>query len=210
MRVGVGLVTLGIPESLNHIMENKLTEVMTEPLFECTPGFLGIKAIEKIMELTKGKNALALGPGLSTKEETVDLVARIIKEITIPIVIDADGINAFAKNKDTLKEAKSPCVHIVLKGSRTVITDPKGDVYINPTGNPGMATGGMGDVLTGMISSFIAQGLDITDAAKLAVFSHGLAGDTIVCERGEIGLLATDVIERIPSVLFELIDSSKS
>ncbi len=246
MRVGVGLVTLGIPESLNHIMENKLTEVMTEPLFECTPGFLGIKAIEKIMELTKGKNALALGPGLSTKEETVELVARIIKEITIPIVIDADGINAFAKNKDTLKEAKSPivltphpgemarltgttvaeiqdnrieisrsfakeyCVHIVLKGSRTVITDPKGDVYINPTGNPGMATGGMGDVLTGMISSFIAQGLDITDAAKLAVFSHGLAGDTIVCERGEIGLLATDVIERIPSVLFELIDSSKS
>ncbi|MDY6856645.1 MAG: NAD(P)H-hydrate dehydratase [Thermodesulfobacteriota bacterium] len=246
MRAGVGLVTLGIPESLNHIMESKLTEVMTEPLIEYAPGFLGIKAFEKIMELTKDKNALALGPGLSTKEETAGLIASIIKETTIPIVIDADGINALAKNKDSIKEAKAPVVltphpgemarltgntvaeiqnnrievsrsfakeyvaYIVLKGFRTVITDPNGDVYINPTGNPGMATAGMGDVLTGMISSFIAQGLDITDAAKLAVFSHGLAGDTIVYERGEVGLLASDVIEKVPSVLFELRDFSKS
>lgn len=243
MRVGVGLVTLGIPGSLNPIMENRLTEVMTEPLLESTPGFLGIAAFEKIMALTEKKDALAIGPGISTKNETVELLHRVIKEIDIPVVIDADGLNALAKDREILKEAKAPVIltphpgemarlintstveiqnerievsrgfareyniYLVLKGSRTIIADPEGNIYINPTGNPGMATAGMGDVLTGMLSGFIAQGFGIMDAVKLAVFSHGLAGDAIASERGEIGLLATDVIERIPLVLNELRDS---
>ncbi|MFH1624412.1 MAG: NAD(P)H-hydrate dehydratase [Pseudomonadota bacterium] len=240
MRVGVGLVTLGTPESLNPIMEHKLTEVMTEPLAESTPGFLGMAAFEKIMELTRKKGALALGPGISTANETVGLVHRIIKEVAIPVIVDADGLSALSRDVDVLKEAKVPLVltpHpgemarlmdtsvgeiqedrlgasrrfakeynvcLVLKGFRTIIADPEGNVYINPTGNPGMATAGMGDVLTGMLSSFVAQGLDIVDAAKLAVFSHGLAGDIIASERGQVGLLATDVIERMPVVLNEL------
>jgi NAD(P)H-hydrate epimerase len=240
MQAGVGLVTLGIPESLNPIMENKLTEVMTEPLAEAPPGFLGIRALEKIVALTEKKGALALGPGVSTNDGTVELVHGIVKEVHIPVVIDADGLNAIARDKDTLKGADVPIVltphpgemarlmntsvaeildnrmeisrsfaqdynvYLVLKGFRTIIADPCGDIWINPTGNPGMATAGMGDVLTGMLSSFIAQGFGIMDAAKLAVFSHGLAGDTIASERGEIGLLATNVIERIPSILNEL------
>ena len=240
MRAGAGLVTLGIPESLNPILESKLTEVMTEPLPESIPGFLGTLAIEKIMALTENKSVLALGPGVSTNDETVELVHRIIKEINIPVVIDADGLNALARDVNILKEAKVPIVltphpgemarlmnasaaeiqnnrieisrrfaqeynvYLVLKGFRTIIADPYGNIWINPTGNPGMATAGMGDVLTGMLSSFIAQGFGIMDAAKLAVFSHGLAGDTIASERGEIGLLATDVIGRIPLVLNEL------
>ena len=241
MRVGVGLVTLGLPEGLNPIMENKLTEVMTEPLLEDTPGFLGIGAFDNVMRLAEKKNALAIGPGISTKDETVKLVQRIIKEIDIPVVIDADGLNALSENVEILKESKAPImltphpgemarltntsvsevqnqrikvsrgfaqeynIHLVLKGSRTIIADPNGNIYINPTGNPGMATGGMGDVLTGMLSSFLAQGFNMVNAAKLAVFSHGLAGDAIASERGETGLLATDVIERMPAILNGLI-----
>jgi len=240
MRAGAGLVTLGIPESLNPIMESKLTEVMTEPLPESIPGFLGTLAFEKIIALTEKKGALALGPGVSTSDGTVELVHRIIKEINIPVVIDADGLNALARDVNILKKAKAPIVltphpgemarlmnasaaeiqndrieisrrfaqeynvYLVLKGFKTIIADPYGNIWINPTGNPGMATAGMGDVLTGMLSSFIAQGFGIMDAAKLAVFSHGLAGDTIASERGEIGLLATDVVERVPSILNEL------
>ncbi len=237
MRAGVGLVTLGIPESLNPIMENKLTEVMTEPMLEGTPGSLGVGAFEEIKVLTENKNALAIGPGISTEDETAEVLQRIIKEINIPLVIDADGLNALARDTEVLKKAKAPVlltphpgemakliktstreiqdervevarrfalehnVCLVLKGWKTLIADPEGNIYINPTGNPGMATAGMGDVLTGMLSSFVAQGFDIVDAAKLAVFSHGLAGDIIASERGEIGLLATDLIEKIPAVL---------
>ena len=240
MRVGTGLVTLGIAGSLNQIMEIKLTEVMTEPLLESSCGFIGIGAFEKIMRLTEEKNVLAIGPGMSTEDETVELVHRIIKEADVPVVIDADGLNALATDVDTLKEARAPIVltphpgemarltnasvreiqndrigasrrfaqeyntYLVLKGFKTIIADPDGNIYINPTGNPGMASAGMGDVLTGMISGLIAQGFDMVDAAQLAVFSHGLAGDTIASERGEAGLLATDIIERIPAVLNEL------
>lgn len=240
MNVGVGLVTLGIPASLNPVMESKLTEVMTEPLPESIPGFIGIQAIERILALKKGKNALAIGPGLSTNNETVEIVHRIVEEVSIPIIIDADGLNAISTDINILKKAKSPVVltphpgemarlmntsiaeimdnkiaiarsfaqnynvYLVLKGFRTIIADPSGNIWINPTGNPGMATAGMGDVLTGILSSFIAQGFGIIDAAKLAVFSHGLAGDTIASERGDIGLLATDVIKVMPTVLNNL------
>lgn len=242
VRIGAGLVTLGIPESLNSIMEEKLTEVMTEPLAEETPGFLGVSSFETIERLMEGKKVLALGPGISNHEGTVKLVHRIVEESTIPLVIDADGINALSVDTGPLKKAKIPVVltphpgemarlvgltpkevqkdrvavardfaqthgcYLVLKGMRSLIAEPEGDVFINPTGNAGMASGGMGDVLTGMIAGLMAQGYDVATSTKLAVFMHGLAGDMVAFEKGPVGLIAGDLVNEIPRILKVLMD----
>jgi NAD(P)H-hydrate epimerase len=242
VRVGAGLVTLGIPESLNNIMEEKLTEVMTEPLTEEEHGFIGIGSFEKIEGLMKGKKVLALGPGISTHEDTVKLVHKILVESTIPLVIDADGINALSFDLGLLKRAKVPVVltphpgemarlvdlsskeiqkdritiardfakqhgcYLVLKGTRSLIAEPEGNIFINPTGNAGMASGGMGDVLTGMIPGFISQGYDVVTSTKLAVFVHGLAGDLVALEKGPVGLIAGDLVNEIPRVLKAFIE----
>jgi NAD(P)H-hydrate epimerase len=89
--------------------------------------------------------------------------------------------------------------HVVLKGARTVIATAGGKVFINPTGNPGMASGGMGDVLAGMLAGFLAQGMAIEDALRLGVFLHGFAGDLAASAKGEIGMIASDVIEALPA-----------
>ncbi len=236
-RVGAGLVTLGIPESLNDIMEKKLTEVMTEPLAEAELGFLGVDSFDTIERLMEGKNVLALGPGISTREDTVKLVHKIVEKSTIPLVVDADGINGLALNLKLLKRTKIPVVltphpgemarltggsskevqqdrvtvarnfaqeygcYLVLKGARSLIAEPDGKVSVNLTGNAGMASGGMGDVLTGMIPGFISQGYDIPTSAKLAVFMHGLLGDLVAVEKGPVGLIAGDLIHEIPRML---------
>lgn len=195
LRTGTGLVTLGIPASLNPILEVKLTEAMTEPLPDTAAGFLSTAAVGRIKQLLEGKTAVALGPGISTQPEVQELLLDIIPEVTVPLVIDADGITALATRPEILKKCKGTIVltpHpgemarlvgtttqkvqedrigvaqgfasaygciVVLKGNRTVIAAPEGEVYINPTGNPGMASGGTGDVLTGMIGGLVAQGL---------------------------------------------------
>jgi NAD(P)H-hydrate epimerase len=237
MRIGTGLVTLGIAKSLNSIMEAKLTEVMTEPLPEENPGFLGMESWGRIKELMEGKTALAIGPGISTRKGTGDLILKIIEDASISMVVDADGINCLSSGPSVLKKAKSPVVltphpgemarllkcstkdiqedriglsrnfsqeygvYMVLKGARTVIAEPDGTVYINPTGNPGMASGGTGDVLTGMIGGLIAQNYPISRALRIAVFTHGLIGDLIAQKRGRIGIVAGDIVHSIPRVL---------
>ncbi|MBW2740195.1 MAG: NAD(P)H-hydrate dehydratase, partial [Deltaproteobacteria bacterium] len=194
MRSGAGLVTLGIPKSLNPVLESQVLEVMTSPLPEAEGGILDESAFDEIMDLIAGKKCLAIGPGLGTASGTKNLVIRIIRECSIPLVIDADGLNNLIDNIHILKNLKRPViltphpgemskliggpvsfiqndrincarnfakkfkVHVVLKGARTVIAHPDGKVLINPTGNPGMASGGMGDVLTGIIAGFVAQG----------------------------------------------------
>ena len=97
--------------------------------------------------------------------------------------------------------AQSHHVHLVLKGHRSLIATPKGEVFINPTGNPGMASGGTGDVLTGMIGGLICQGFDILQSLQMAVYLHGLAGDEMAQELGEKSLIARDIIEKIPALL---------
>ena len=237
LRVGTGLITLGVAESLNSILEEKVTEVMTEPLPETREGTLGLSAQAKILELCSRKTALALGPGLSLNPETVRLVQQVVRKTPLPAVIDADGLGAFVgkpeifrkKQKELIltphpgemarlagisveevqKErlevargfARDYEVILVLKGSRTVIADPGGEIFINPTGNPGMASGGTGDVLTGMIGGFLAQGLPPLEAAKLGVYLHGLAGDYAAFQKGERGIAATDLVELAPAVL---------
>lgn len=234
---GSGLVTLGIPKSLNPILEVKLTEVMTKPLDETSGQSLSAAALPKILEFSKKIDCAAIGPGLSGNFSTERLVKRLIISLNKPIVLDADGINALKGDASILRSAKAPIVitpHIgemsrlislprdkivkakekvakkfanqynvvcVLKGYRTVVADPKGKVYVNLTGNPGMATGGAGDVLTGMIASFIGQGIKPFDAAKMGVFLHGFAGDLAAEEKGEVSLIASDILNKLPDAI---------
>jgi ADP-dependent NAD(P)H-hydrate dehydratase / NAD(P)H-hydrate epimerase len=240
VRVGAGLVTLGVPKSLNPILEAKLTEVMTEPLAENVDGVLSPDALQGILKIVESKTALALGPGLSTAEGPAELIRQLLVKSSLPIVIDADGLNIVAKDMNVLQQAQCPIiltphpgemarltgipvpqvqsdrigvsrllaqkfkVIVVLKGAATVVALPDGQVFINPTGNPGMASGGMGDILTGLIGGLLAQGLQPEEAAKTGVFMHGLAGDYCARKRGPTGFLATDLLPEIPSVLAEL------
>jgi NAD(P)H-hydrate epimerase len=238
LRVGTGLVTVGIPRSLNPIMEEKLTEAMTEPLPETGSGCLGRESVEAVLNIMSSrKTALAIGPGISTTEDTAEFLYEILRRATIPIVVDADGITLIARNLGVLREVKVPLiltphpgemsrlvgktseeiqrdrigvardfssmynVYTVLKGARTVVSTPEGGVFINPTGNPGMASGGMGDVLSGVIGGFLAQGYSPQDACVLGVFSHGLAGDLAAKKRGEAGIVAGDVAHLMPKAL---------
>ena len=246
LRSGAGLVTLGIPKSLNAILEGKLSEVMTLPLPETETGSLAESATQSILEYAeRTQSVLAIGPGLSQHPETLALVHQLIKEnreqgLELRLVIDADGLNAIAQAKELMllldKEAvltphlgemarltdmQIPTlaadrisaaetftekfgVTLVLKGAPTVTSYPKGEVWINSTGNPGMATAGMGDVLTGVIAGLMAQKVSSIDAAILGVYLHGLAGDISAETIGVRGLIAGDVLRAIPQALISL------
>lgn len=233
---GSGLVTLGIPKSLNPIMEIKLTEVITKPLAETKEFSLSLKAFTQISKILPQIDALAIGPGLSRNYETQRLIHKLLESVTKPIVLDADGINALIGRLDVLDKLKTKLiitphpgemarilnleiteiqkrrkkiaqefaqkynVLVVLKGYRTVVTDGKSKTYINETGNPGMASGGCGDVLTGIIASLLGQGLAAFPAAKLGVYLHGLAGDYAAREKGQISLIASDILAKLPQV----------
>lgn len=239
LRIGAGLVTAAIPASLNPIMEVKLTEVMTEPLPETDAQSLSSSAWTRIQQLMEGKKVIALGPGISTHPETVALARQIVAGSTVPLVIDADGVNALAEEPHLLKEARVPVVltphpgemarmvkcsiaevqanrletaqefarrHqvvVVLKGARTIIADPEGHTFINPTGNPGLASGGTGDVLTGMIAGLASQGHSLMDASRLGVYLHGLIADRVAVTTGEMGLSAMDLVAGIARTLNE-------
>jgi len=234
VRSGAGLVTLGIPQSLNAVVETLVLEAMTVPLPEGRPGFIGESAFDDIMDQLTGKRCLALGPGIGTEPETVRLVHRLVQSSRVPMVIDADGLNAIAGYTQLLKETDAPIVltphpgemarlldttpkeiqndrigaargfasdfgvHVVLKGARTVIAHPDGTVHVNPTGNPGMATGGMGDVLTGVIAGLITQGYPPGSAACTGVYLHGAAADTQAEKIGPVGFLAGEVMNGVP------------
>jgi len=242
MRIGCGLVTLGIAQSLNAILETQLMEVMTLPLPEEKPGILGPSALDLLMKASTGKKCMAIGPGIGRDPKTVELVLYLIQESTVPMVIDADALNAISDHLEVLQKAKSPIiltphpgemsrltdlsvkeiqsdrvgisrkfatdhnVYLVLKGEKTIVAHPDGMLAINPTGNSGMATGGMGDVLTGIIAGVIAQGVEPGQAVETSVFLHGLAGDLMAKHFGYIGFMATDIMEFLPKVLKECWD----
>ncbi|KPL18612.1 MAG: hypothetical protein AMJ92_07195 [candidate division Zixibacteria bacterium SM23_81] len=238
LRSGAGMAILGIPESLNSIMETKLTEVMTKPLPETETHALAVSSLEAIQELLSWADVLAIGPGLSTHPETVQMVRQLLPQLSCPTVVDADGLNAIAQDTKLLESVKTPLVltpHAgelarlsgieipvkteqrieaattlsrrygvvcVFKGAPTLIANEDGSVFINTTGNAGMATAGAGDVLTGMIVGFLAQGLSPLQAAKVGVYLHGLAGDVAREVQGEWGLVAGDLVDAIPEALF--------
>lgn len=234
MRAGAGLVTLGVPQSLHPVIESTTLEVMSCPLSENSEGFLSESSFDAIMHNVSGKKCIAIGPGLGTDPSTKKLVVRLLSEVQIPVILDADGLNLLAGQTDELKKLKSTAVltphpgemsrltgipvsqiqksrvdcarefamefnvHLVLKGAGTVIAHPDGRVFINSTGNSGMASGGMGDILTGIIAGFIAQNYPVEDAAKLGVFLHGAAGDALSESMGPFGYLASDMLKILP------------
>ncbi len=240
LRAGAGLVTIGCPQSIHPILEIKLTEAMTEPLAE-VDGVLSLQAQEKIHRLLGGKQVLALGPGLGLAEETLALVRRLVRECPLPMVLDADGLNALEGKPAILIERAAPAavltphpgemarlaglsiaevesdrigvarsfaaahgVVLVLKGARTVVAFPDGRVRINSSGNPGLASGGMGDVLTGLIAGLLAQGCPAEEAAVLGVYLHGLAADRLRKAFGEAGMTASDLLRELPAARREL------
>jgi NAD(P)H-hydrate epimerase len=257
LRVGAGLVTLGIPKSLNPILEVKLSEVMTLPLPETAEGSLAFAAKSQILEFVERTSSiLAVGPGLSQGPETVELIHSLIRENRTPVVIDADGLNALSQGEMTVESpratvkallssltapavltphpgemarligsrpreleqdrigiaqqfAQEQDITLVLKGAPTVIAGADGEVWLNSTGNPGMATAGMGDVLTGVIAGLIAQGVSSFNAAVLGVYLHGLAGDIVAQSLGMHGLMAGDVLNAIPKAIQACRDSGK-
>lgn len=242
LRSGAGLVQLGVPESLHDVMAAKLTEVIVRPLPETRTRTVSAQALDRIRALAARADSLAIGPGLSTHAETVDLVQRLVPQLQVPAVIDADGLNALALKPELLPAAKAPLVltpHcgelarlvgsdvaaircdplaaaraaasrfrqvVVLKGGPTVIAEPAGHVWINTTGNPGMATAGAGDVLTGLVAGLLAQGVPAAQAAVLGVHLHGLAGDLAAEERTEYCLLAGDIIDHVPGAFKRLME----
>lgn len=240
VRGGAGLVTAAVPAALLSTVDGGSLESMTLACEATTGGGLAAGAAAEILGALEGKDALALGPGLGQEEETRRAIREVVLAATVPLVLDADGLNAFAGDAAALRGRSAPAVltpHpgelarllgtttaeiqadrwgaarkaaaetgavVVLKGHRTLIATPGGDVWINTTGNPGMATGGTGDVLTGLLGALLAQGFDPLAAAQLGVFAHGLAGDLALAETGATALAASDLVARLPVALRRL------
>lgn len=254
-RAGAGLVTVLTAESVQPMVAVKLDEQMTVPLSE-VDGAAALASFDKIAEAASRFTVLCIGPGLTTHPGTVQLVQRILQELAVPIVLDADGLNALALHPDAIKtrmsNTEAPLIltphpgeaarllgtsiaavesnrvdsvrelarrygaTALLKGRYTLISNPEGVVRINTTGNPGMASGGMGDTLTGITGALLAQQTARAKrsgeasngpgeigllAASAGAYLHGLAGDMAATKRGEAGLVAGDIIEILPEAI---------
>jgi NAD(P)H-hydrate epimerase len=249
LRAGVGLVTVATPEHLLPTVAGHLPEMMTEPLIGTEAETISVRNLDygRFLEITRGKNVLGMGPGLSTHPETRQFVHAVVADCPLPLILDADGLNAFAGKANELRARKAPALAItphpgemarllgcetqevqahrleialdsaakwnafvVLKGYRTIIATPDGRAFINSTGNPGMASGGTGDVLTGMLAGLTAQfGTDDWGRIlSLGVYLHGLAGDLAAEGVGEASLIATDLVAAIPRAMSALLASA--
>jgi NAD(P)H-hydrate epimerase len=249
LRSGAGLVTVACPRSVLSTVAGFMPELMTEPLEETDAGTISLRALEygRMDALVQGKSVIALGPGIGRHTETTQFVRTLVEKFRVPMVIDADGLNAFQGAVENLDGTKHPLVltphpgemsrliggsaadvekdrigiarkfaqaHklvLVLKGHRTLTALPDGRLWVNHSGNPGMATGGMGDILTGMVAGFWAQGLHgkspdagpspAYESILTAVYLHGLAADVAREGQGEISLTATDLLTTLPGAI---------
>ncbi|PYT92785.1 MAG: bifunctional ADP-dependent NAD(P)H-hydrate dehydratase/NAD(P)H-hydrate epimerase [Acidobacteria bacterium] len=246
LRAGAGLVTVATPEAILPIVAAAQAELMTEPLACAKKGTIAganLKA-SNLRALTQGKTLLAIGPGIGTHKETQKFVTSLVRQTALPVILDADGLNAFAgrardlaKRKAShlaitphpgemarllgvsngavqadrlgiaLKTAKAWKTHVILKGFHTILATPDGRAFVNTTGNPGMAKGGSGDVLTGilagMVSQFAVQHWD--RALALGVYLHGRAGDESTVQRAESSLLAGEIADTLPTTYHRLL-----
>lgn len=239
LRSGAGLVTIATPRSAQSVVASLAPEYMTDAVDETPEGTIDYAALERVLEMKA--DVIAAGPGLGVGQSTVAFVHGLLERSGVPLVLDADALNAFAEEPDRLQGrdgldviitphpgemarlagvsvdevqndrvevargfAVAHHVHVVLKGHRTLVANPEGRVAINLTGNPGMATGGTGDVLTGMIAAWFAQLLDADAACRLAVHLHGLAGDLAEADEGEVAMTAGDLLMRLGDAALEL------
>lgn len=241
LRAGAGLVTSAVPAPSLAIVAAGRAEAMTEPLPLDGDGGLAGAALDRLLELAGARDAVALGPGLGQGRGTRDLVRAFVRACPVPLVLDADGLNALAPQdgEEALSELarEAPTVltpHpgemarllrlttaevqgarlerarqlaaatgavVALKGQRTVVAHPDGRAAVNGTGNPGMATGGTGDVLTGLVGALLARGTEALSAAVAAACVHGLAGDLAAERLGQESLLAGDLVEALPEAV---------
>jgi NAD(P)H-hydrate epimerase len=238
LRSGAGLVTIATAVSCQPVVASLAPEYMTVPLNETDSG-LDPDSVDQLIEMAR--DVVAIGPGLGQAPGTRAFIKTFVDRATIPLVVDADGLNAFGDDPDRLTGrdgrdviitphpgemarlvgmstdevqanrievarnfAVSHHLYVVLKGHRTLIATPDGKIFINPTGNPGMSTGGTGDVLTGMVAAWLAHLLDAEAACKVAVYLHGMAGDLAEADEGEVSMTAGDLAGRIGDAILEL------
>jgi NAD(P)H-hydrate epimerase len=236
LRTGAGLVTAAVPKSIANTVARIAPELMLVPLAEGVKGAVSLKNLDaaKLETLVKQITVLALGPGLSTEGDAPEFARHLAEKTTLPIVIDADALNAFAGKTDlldgtgrvmvltphpgemarlaglTVKEVEADRVGLarrfatkhhltlVLKGWRTLVAHPDGSIAVNTTGNPAMAKGGSGDILTGIVAAMLAQFPDdAARAVEAAVYLHGLAGDFAAVAMDEHTVLATDTVTHL-------------
>ncbi len=224
LRSGVGLLTVHVPFCNNGIVQTAVPEAMTE--IDLSDTCFATAAD------TDDYQAVAIGPGLGKRPETVAALVEQIEAGETPMVLDADALNILGENRALLSRLPKGCiltphpaemdrlvgkcrnsferlerarglardadVHIVLKGAFTAVIAPDGSCRFNTTGNPGMATGGSGDVLTGVLLALLAQGYAPGDAAALGVCVHGHAGDLAAEELGQTALTAGDIVRHLP------------
>ncbi|HUM82501.1 MAG TPA: NAD(P)H-hydrate dehydratase [Lachnospiraceae bacterium] len=231
LRTGAGMVRLLTEESNREIIQKQLPEVMLETWTNAD------EAVKEIERNLSWADAIAAGPGLGKSETVKKIIAYLLENAGLPLVLDADGLNALEGNSALLRGRKAEIfvtphigemsrltgsaieeikadplraardlsllcgIHCILKDARTCIAEPDGTVYINTTGNDGMATAGSGDTLTGMLSSLLAQGTSCDIAGALAVYLHGAAGDLAAAENGPSYMIASDIILQIKNVL---------
>jgi len=239
LRGGAGLVTLAAPEPALATIAAAQAEYMTEALPSTASGSIAAEAIRqgRFAAALQGKTVLAIGPGVSMHPETQEFVRSAVAHTDLPIVLDADGLNAFAGHVDLLPKRKSAHLvltphpgemarllgissaqvqesrvqtaleaarqwnaHVVLKGFHTVLASPEGEVLINTTGNAGLAKGGSGDVLTGLLAAVVGQfgTRDFLRVLALGVYLHGLAAELLSQQSDASGILAGEVAHAIP------------
>lgn len=238
LRAGAGLVTLGIPKSLNPILEVKLTEAMSLPLPETEAGAHSPESLDLLRKRLDTADALAVGPGFGRDPRTGELLHGLLRDCPVPVVVDADGLYLLSPAGEgtfparcvitphpgemarllgtTIAEVQSNrletartaanrlgCV-VLLKGPATVIAAPDGRLAVNASGGPALATGGSGDVLTGILAACLARGLEPFRAACAAAFLHGTAGEVAGERFGAPGAIAGDVVHAIPPTLRRL------
>lgn len=247
LRAGAGLATIATPEMVQSVVASNQPEYMTEPLPTHADGSIAIEnlADAAFAKIVKGKTVLAVGPGLGQEPGTQKFIRTLVKEITLPTILDADGLNAFASNGDELRDRKSQFLaitphpgemarllgvttkevqkdrvyvakesakrwnaHVLLKGFHTILASPDGQLFINTTGNPGLAKGGSGDVLTGILAALTGQfgTQDWLRVLALGAWLHGRAADTLIEDADPSGILASDVARALPYARFELLE----
>lgn len=236
-RSGAGLTTLAVPSCCLETVASFDPNYMTVPLPSDPEGKISHDALGKLLELSARATSMGLGPGLATSEALTQIVEKLYREFTGPMIVDADGLNALARAPGTLANARGPrvltphlgefrrltrgtefepapvaapgdCdelairfaakhgVVVVLKGHNTLVTDGT-FAYRNTSGNAGMATGGAGDVLTGVITALLGQGLTPPESAVLSVYLHGVAGDLARDAKGEVSMTASDIKDHL-------------
>lgn len=232
-RCGCGLVKHVLPESIYNILASNVPESVYYTVLDSFDGNISADSIPFILEKSSEADAILIGCGSKNNNHTFEIVKKLILSSKIPLVIDADGINALSTCIEFLQKSNAPIVltphlkefsritglsideilenryivsadfakkyncYLVLKGHETLITTPYGEQFVNTTGNSGMAKGGSGDVLAGMIVSLIAQKVSISEALCIAVFIHGLSGDISAFKKTEYCMTANDIIENL-------------